>query len=708
MGIGPGSPISASINASKLDANANYDAVQQQSGLFAGSKGFDVNVKGNTALVGGAIVSEADADKNSLTTDTLTLAKIENSTAFDIDAKSFSFSTNAADNITSAAAGLMGGNASDSGNASNTTYAAISEGNISVKADPNLDLTTQNSLKRSKEQAHQVLAQIFSEDQIIAVQEELEVQEILSKEVPKAIGDYAQQKYTQGISLKLAAAEIQDPEQKKAMLIEANQLIANWDEGGDYRVALHTLSGLISGDLSGAAGAFITAEIIPKLNAQLEKMGMQDSPLKAGLLLAASAAIGSAANGTTGVVNTVGQSANNYLKHSEALRLAKLKGQLLDCENNCNEIIEEIYFINNVDSQRNQYAEQACNLPRSDECKVVIEQLTEFRKGYQKEGVSYDVNIKNESLEVLELNDLYTQREKRPDIYNTIKGTARAVGEGIEGTVELGILSAKATAGDEVSQQQLSMVANAIKEALTHPIDTVQQAISDSLENIEQLKKEDRYDEAQQASAKLFTSGLLTVTSTGGIAIGGSKVVIAGTKGIVKVGKNVTETTVKFIDDALVSWKNRSNGAEAKPDKPNTTTSETETVSRGDDRSPQEIFKDGFQPKDPDAQVDLETYVNSTPSPDSQYVSTSKDIDVSKDFATDYGDKPGNVYIIDKPENGIDVEKTLGGKAAFDEKEIAVPGGVPSCKVQGCQPVNKDGTPSGDFINNPNYVPPEG
>ena len=133
--------------------------------------------------------------------------------------------------------------------------------------------------------------------------------------------------------------------------------------------------------------------------------------------------------------------------------------------------------------------------------------------------------------------------------------------------------------------------------------------------------------------------------------------------------------------------------------------SELQTVSRGDARPPEEVFKNGFQPKDPDGKVDLETYVNSTPSPNSQYISTSKDINVSKDFATDYGDKAGNVYIIDKPKNGIDVEKTLGNKAAFDEKEIAVPGGINTCKIRGCQQVNKDGTSSGGFINNPNYVP---
>ncbi|WP_425608956.1 scabin-related ADP-ribosyltransferase [Vibrio brasiliensis] len=43
-------------------------------------------------------------------------------------------------------------------------------------------------------------------------------------------------------------------------------------------------------------------------------------------------------------------------------------------------------------------------------------------------------------------------------------------------------------------------------------------------------------------------------------------------------------------------------------------------LHRGDTRPPEQIFEEGFAPKDPNANVDLETYVNSEPSPPSQYV----------------------------------------------------------------------------------------
>ncbi len=126
-------------------------------------------------------------------------------------------------------------------------------------------------------------------------------------------------------------------------------------------------------------------------------------------------------------------------------------------------------------------------------------------------------------------------------------------------------------------------------------------------------------------------------------------------------------------------------------------------VYRGDRRKPEVIFNEGLQPQDPDANIDLEVYVNSEPSPPSQYVSTTTDKDVAKHFATGYGKQEGYLYDIDKPKHGIDVDKELGNKAFFDESEIAVPGGVYCSAVRGCQPLNPDGTPNGNYLVNPAY-----
>lgn len=118
---------------------------------------------------------------------------------------------------------------------------------------------------------------------------------------------------------------------------------------------------------------------------------------------------------------------------------------------------------------------------------------------------------------------------------------------------------------------------------------------------------------------------------------------------------------------------------------------------RGDSRSPDEIFKKGFEPRAKGSDTSLEDYANNnTPS---DYVGTSKDPDVAQDFA----DSEGYVYIV-KPDKGIDVNKELGNRSPFpNEQEVVIPGGVKPEKIKGATPVNEDGSLGNSTTLNPNY-----
>ncbi|MEH8036266.1 hemagglutinin repeat-containing protein [Gallibacterium anatis] len=77
--VGYGASVSASFNQSKM--NADYASVQEQSGLFAGDEGYQVNVRKHTDLTGGLITSTAQAEtegKNSFSTGTLSHSDIQN------------------------------------------------------------------------------------------------------------------------------------------------------------------------------------------------------------------------------------------------------------------------------------------------------------------------------------------------------------------------------------------------------------------------------------------------------------------------------------------------------------------------------------------------------------------------------------------------------------------------------------------------------
>ena len=65
-------------SAGKSDVDSKYESVTDQSGIYAGKEGFDIRVEDNTDLKGGIISSEAEKDKNKISTGTLTYEDIKN------------------------------------------------------------------------------------------------------------------------------------------------------------------------------------------------------------------------------------------------------------------------------------------------------------------------------------------------------------------------------------------------------------------------------------------------------------------------------------------------------------------------------------------------------------------------------------------------------------------------------------------------------
>ncbi|MDN7670908.1 hypothetical protein, partial [Burkholderia vietnamiensis] len=59
--------------------------MNQQSGIYAGTGGYDVNVGNHTQLDGGVIASTATPDKNSLSTQTLGFTNLENHASYSGD-----------------------------------------------------------------------------------------------------------------------------------------------------------------------------------------------------------------------------------------------------------------------------------------------------------------------------------------------------------------------------------------------------------------------------------------------------------------------------------------------------------------------------------------------------------------------------------------------------------------------------------------------
>ncbi len=122
---GGGGSMSASFQKDK--SSSDYHSVVEQSGIKAGDGGFNIIVKDKTTLTGGIIESTAPADKNSLTTGSISTSDISNSAHAQASSHGFSLSGN--DTIKNIAKNVLNhGKAKDG--AEGETKSAISDGTI--------------------------------------------------------------------------------------------------------------------------------------------------------------------------------------------------------------------------------------------------------------------------------------------------------------------------------------------------------------------------------------------------------------------------------------------------------------------------------------------------------------------------------------------------------------------------------------------------
>ena len=84
-----------SIGKKTDTTDSTYISVTKQAGIYAGKEGYDIQVKGNTHLKGAVIDSKAPAEKNKLTTGTLTWENIDNKAEYKTKVSGITVSTHA-------------------------------------------------------------------------------------------------------------------------------------------------------------------------------------------------------------------------------------------------------------------------------------------------------------------------------------------------------------------------------------------------------------------------------------------------------------------------------------------------------------------------------------------------------------------------------------------------------------------------------------
>jgi len=182
---------SAYIGASIGKTKSNYDSVIEQSGLYAGSGGFDIYVGKHTQLDGAVIASNAEAAKNKLSTETFGFTNLENQAAYKSATVGVNLGMSGAFDI----ANKGGANgfgpsglsfAQTSGSDSGTTYAAVAPGLVEVRSDKDTGRDSAAGLSRDTAGANGSIGQIFDKDK---VREQLEFQQAFGQLGMQIAGD---------------------------------------------------------------------------------------------------------------------------------------------------------------------------------------------------------------------------------------------------------------------------------------------------------------------------------------------------------------------------------------------------------------------------------------------------------------------------------------------------------------------------------------
>ncbi|RKP44956.1 hemagglutinin repeat-containing protein [Trinickia fusca] len=278
-----GQTVSGSANFAQQSIKANYQSVNQQSGIFAGQGGFDVNVGRHTQLDGGAIASTASADKNTLSTQTFGYTNLHNEASYSGESVGFSLSggmgkstpdgasfsappvqtpSNTAGPSNSAGLGPSGfGAAGTSDSASGTTYAVVSPGTITVRGDTGTGHDSTAGLDRDATHANGSVTNSFNAQK---VQDDLAVQQLTVQVGMQAAGDVAdalkKRADDRAQKDKVAldeAIKSGDPDAiaKAQQTADASAFEAKlWSEdGGAARTGLHTLVAATGAALGGGS-----------------------------------------------------------------------------------------------------------------------------------------------------------------------------------------------------------------------------------------------------------------------------------------------------------------------------------------------------------------------------------------------------------------------------------------------------------------------
>ena len=266
----PGSAVTVSGGKGKTNTESTYESVTKQAGIYAGQEGYDIQVKNNTRLKGAVIDSQAEKEKNRITTGTLTWENIDNKAEYKASGKGISYTNGAG--IPLNALGLLSNMVPTvKDKAGTTTTSAVSQGTITITDKENQKQDIEK-LNRNTEDSLNKLKEIFDKTKVEEKQELIHMMNIVGNQIIHEAADHY-----------------------------------GWKEGSTEKLLLHGAIGALTGTMSG--GNTLSGAVSGSVNefalAYMEKTKGRDWMDKhPDTVQAISTALGAVAGSLTGDRNT--------------------------------------------------------------------------------------------------------------------------------------------------------------------------------------------------------------------------------------------------------------------------------------------------------------------------------------------------------------------------------------------------------------------
>ena len=266
----PGSAVTVSGGKGKTNTNSTYESVTKQAGIYAGKEGYDIKVKNNTRLKGAVIDSQAEKEKNRITTGTLTWENIDNKAEYKASGKGISYTNGAG--IPLNALGLLSNMVPTvKDKAETTTTSAVSQGTITITDKENQKQDIEK-LNRNTEDSLNKLKEIFDKTKVEEKQELIHMMNIVGNQIIHEAADHY-----------------------------------GWKEGSTEKLLLHGAIGALTGSMSGgnALSGAVSGSVNEFALAYMEKTkGREWMDTHPDTVQAISTALGAVAGSLTGDRNT--------------------------------------------------------------------------------------------------------------------------------------------------------------------------------------------------------------------------------------------------------------------------------------------------------------------------------------------------------------------------------------------------------------------